>query len=320
MSAPQLLEFEQDVGKMEDAIVLLRESDQDNATDLLDKVHALEAEKNKKLKQIYQNLDEWQICLVARHPSRPQTLDYINALTTDFMELHGDRLYADDRAIVTGLARFNDSPVAVIGHQKGTGTEERIERNFGMAGPEGYRKLLRVMALANKFTLPILSFIDTPGAYPGIGAEERGQSSAIGTCLYESIKLRVPFIVIVIGEGGSGGALAMSVGDHLAMLQYSVYSVISPEGCASILWKDGSRMAEAASLLGLTAPKLKKLGLIDDIIPEPTGGAHRNPAQTIASVGANITQALQKLQSLSPDKLIETRHKRWRNHGKFREG
>lgn len=315
----QLLDFEEDIGKMETAIRLLRESDESGAADILKKISELEKDKTRRIKKIYDNLSAWQICQVARHPERPQTSDYISALMDDFTQLHGDRLYADDEAIICGLARFGDHAVMVMGNQKGDSTDERIRRNFGMSGPEGYRKVLRVMKLAEKFNLPLISFVDTPGAYPGIGAEERGQAGAIGECLMYSAGLRSPYIVVVIGEGGSGGALAMSAGDHIAMLQYSVYSVISPEGGASILWKDGSRMAEAAELLGLTAAKLKKLGLIDEIIAEPFGGAHRAPAEAIENVRAGIEKALQRLQRLDADKLLQVRSERWRHYGQYKE-
>lgn len=320
MDAPatSLLDFEEGISKMEEAIRLLRESE-NNTADILSKIGALEKEKVKKLRQLYSNLSDWQTCLVARHPARPQTPDYIDALMTDFMELHGDRLYADDRSIICGFARFGGKPVMVLGHQKGSGTKERLERNFGMAGPEGYRKVQRVMDLAEKFSLPLVSFIDTPGAYPGIGAEERGQSGAIGACLMRSAQLRTPFAVVVVGEGGSGGALAMSVGDYIAMLQHSVYSVISPEGCASILWKDGTRMADAAALLGLTAEKLKKRGLIDEIIEEPPGGAHRYRQDVMENVRTALTKALARLERMDIDKLMRQRHERWRNYGQFKE-
>lgn len=319
MSAISLLDFESDIGKMEAAIELLRESDNDNTSDTLKQINALEKDKVSKLKHLYKNLSDWQVCQVARHAARPQALDYINALTEDFMELRGDRLYADDRAIICGIARFNDTPVMLIGNQKGTDTDGRVEHNFGMSGPEGYRKVLRAMEMAEKFNLPIISLVDTPGAYPGIGAEERGQSGAIGTCLLRSASLRTPFIVVVIGEGGSGGALAMSVGDHIAIMQYSVYSVISPEGGASILWKDGSRMEEAATLLGITSIKLKKLGLVDEIIPEPIGGAHRYHKEAIDSVKTSITTAMQRLLRLETNVLLDKRQTRWRTFGQWKE-
>lgn len=320
MPAVPLLDFEEDVGKMEAAIELLRESDQSDAVDILSKVGILEKEKEKKLKKLYSELSDWQICLVARHAARPQTRDYVSALIDDFIELHGDRLYADDRAVICGLGRFEDQPVMVLGHQKGGDTKERIACNFGMSNPEGYRKVLRMMELADKFSIPLVSFIDTPGAYPGIGAEERGQSEAIGRCLLRSARLRAPFVVVVIGEGGSGGALAMSAGDHIAMLQYSIYSVISPEGGASILWKDATRMADAAALLGLTAPRLKKLGLVDEIIAEPAGGAHRYREEVVENVRLSIRKALQRLGRLDSDSLLEARQERWRAYGRFKEG
>ena len=319
MSAPALLDFEEDIGKMETAIQLLRDSDSGKGADILSKIAALEKEKDKQLRQIYNNLTDWQICLVARHAERPQALDYINALLDDFMEIHGDRLYSDDAAVICGFARFAGRAVLVMGNQKGGSTDERIERNFGMSHPEGYRKVLRVMDLAEKFGLPVISFVDTPGAYPGIGAEERLQSGAIGRCLLRSAELRAPYIVVVIGEGGSGGALAMSVGDHIAMLEYAIYSVISPEGCSSILWKDSGRMADAAALLGLTAPKLKKLGLIDEVIDEPPGGAHRYPNAVMEETRKAVSRALQRLDRLDIDNLLQQRSERWREYGKYKE-
>ena len=256
---------------------------------------------------------------MARHPQRPYTLDYVAMAFTDFEELHGDRSFADDLSIVGGLARFNDQTVMVIGHQKGRDTREKILRNFGMPRPEGYRKALRMMRLAEKFGIPVVTFIDTPGAYPGIGAEERGQSEAIGHNLYVMAELKVPIVCTVIGEGGSGGALAIAVGDQLNMLQYSTYSVISPEGCASILWKSASKAPEAAETLGITAPRLKSLGLIDRVINEPVGGAHRDPAAAAQSVKKAIAEALKQLADKSPDELVEQRFERLMGYGKFRE-
>ncbi|MFA6041840.1 MAG: acetyl-CoA carboxylase carboxyltransferase subunit alpha, partial [Methylophilus sp.] len=273
---------------------------------------------NKLITDTYRKLTAWQISQVARHPQRPYTLDYIEALFTDFEELHGDRAYADDPAIVGGLARFEGIPVMVIGQQKGRDVKERQYRNFGMPRPEGYRKALRLFRLAEKFNLPIITLIDTPGAYPGIGAEERGQSEAIARNLYVMAELKTPIVGIVIGEGGSGGALALGVVDKLMMLQHSIYSVISPEGCASILWKSAAKAPEAAETLGITADKLKGLGLIDEIIAEPLGGAHREHEQVMENVRAAIKTSLEDLQSKAVDKLLATRYDRLMSYGKFK--
>ncbi len=315
----QLLNFESELDVLETKIKSLSQSEEENAEDILKKRKKLERQKNASLAKIYSNLSDWQICQVARHPARPQAIDYIHTLFSDFVELSGDRLYSDDPAIITGLARLNNHPIVIIGQQKGRDTTERINRNFGMAGPEGYRKSLRMMNLANKFNIPIMTFIDTPGAYPGIGAEERGQSSAIGHCLYRSFTLEVPILTIVIGEGGSGGALALAVGDYVGMLSYSIYSVISPEGAASILWKDASRTEDVAGILALTAPKLKKLHLIDEIIKEPVGGAHRQPQETYEAVKKALTEKLAHCKRMDKDKLLEARQKRWRNYGTYNE-
>ena len=272
------LDFEQPVSELENKIEQLRYVQDDSALDISDEIWRLSKKSQALTKDIYAKLTPWQISQVSRHPQRPYTLDYIEHLFTDFEELHGDRAYADDPAIVGGLARFNGQSVMVIGHQKGRDTKEKIARNFGMPRPEGYRKAMRLMRLAEKFGIPIMTFIDTPGAYPGVGAEERGQSEAIGHNLYVMAELRVPIICTMIGEGGSGGALAIAVGDALLMLQYSTYSVISPEGCASILWKSADKAPDAAETLGITATRLKALGLVDKIISEPLGGAHRDYA------------------------------------------
>jgi len=256
---------------------------------------------------------------VARHPQRPYTLDYIESIFTDFVELHGDRAFADDHAMVGGMARFNGQSCVVIGHQKGRDTKEKIQRNFGMPRPEGYRKALRLMRLAEKFGMPVFTFIDTPGAYPGIGAEERGQSEAIGRNLYEMAQLRVPLIATIIGEGGSGGALAIAAGDAVIMLQYATYSVISPEGCASILWKSAERAADAAETLGITANRLKTLGLVDRVVTEPPGGAHRDPKAAAASLRKALQDSLRTLQGLSADELVERRYERLMSYGKFKE-
>ena len=270
------LDFEQPIAELEAKIEELRFVQDDSAVDISEEIARLEQKNYGLTKDIYSKLSPWQCALVARHPQRPYTLDYVEHIFTDFEELHGDRGFADDKAIVGGLARFNGQPCMVIGHQKGRDTKEKIFRNFGMPRPEGYRKALRLMKLAEKFGLPVFTFIDTPGAYPGIDAEERGQSEAIGHNLFVMAELKVPIICTVIGEGGSGGALAIAVGDQLMMLQYSTYSVISPEGCASILWKSAERASDAAETMGITASRLKSLGLIDKVINEPVGGAHRD--------------------------------------------
>src|SRR5690349_16843789 len=272
------LDFEQPIAELQSKSDELRYVHEDSAVDISDEITRLSKKSQQLTKEIYSKLSSWQIAQVARHPQRPYTLDYIAGIFTDFHELHGDRSYSDDPAIVGGLARFNGTPCMVIGHQKGRDTKEKIYRNFGMPRPEGYRKALRLMKLAEKFGLPLFTFIDTPGAYPGIGAEERGQSEAIGRNLFELAGLKVPIVCTVIGEGGSGGALAIAVGDALLMLQFATYSVISPEGCASILWKSAERAPEAAESLGITAARLKALAMIDKVIPEPIGGAHRDPA------------------------------------------
>ncbi|MCL2297591.1 MAG: acetyl-CoA carboxylase carboxyltransferase subunit alpha [Proteobacteria bacterium] len=314
------LDFEQPIAELQAKIDELRCVDEDSSLNISEEIERLQQKSNQLIEDIYGKLTAWQITQVARHPQRPYSLDYINALFTDFHELHGDRAYADDDAIVGGLARFNDKPCVVIGHQKGRDTKEKIFRNFGMPRPEGYRKALRLMKLAEKFELPLFTFIDTPGAYPGIGAEERGQSEAIGRNLYEMSVLKTPVLVTVIGEGGSGGALAMSVGDLMYMLQYSIYSVISPEGCASILWKSASYAPDAAETLGITAPRLKELGLIDEIIPEPLGGAHRDHAQTMATLKTALTDGLKKLNALSASKRLAMRQEKIMGFGKFKEG
>ena len=277
---PVFLDFEQPIAELTNKIDELRFVQDESAVDISDEIHRLQKKSNDLTKSIFSKLTPAQISQVSRHPQRPYTLDYIEALFTDFEELHGDRHFADDYAIVGGLARFNGQSVMVVGHQKGRDTKEKIRRNFGMPRPEGYRKALRLMKTAEKFGLPVMTFIDTPGAYPGIGAEERGQSEAIGKNLYELTRLRVPVLCTVIGEGGSGGALAVALGDYVNMLQYSTYSVISPEGCASILWKTAEKAADAAQALGITADRLQKLDLVDTVIKEPLGGAHRDFGQT----------------------------------------
>ncbi|MBI3902853.1 MAG: acetyl-CoA carboxylase carboxyltransferase subunit alpha [Nitrosomonadales bacterium] len=313
------LDFEQPVAELENKIEQLRFVQDDSAVDISEEIGRLQKKSQTLTKDLYAKLSSWQISQVSRHPQRPYTLDYIQALFTDFEELHGDRSYADDAAIVGGLARFNGQSVMVIGHQKGRDTKERQYRNFGMPRPEGYRKALRLMKLAEKFDIPILTFIDTPGAYPGVGAEERGQSEAIGRNLYEMAELRVPIICTVIGEGGSGGALAIAVGDATLMLQYATYSVISPEGCASILWKSAAKAADAAETLGITATRLKTLGLIDKIVSEPLGGAHRDYPAMMQAMKKALQETLKQVQALPVNDLMQTRFNRLMSYGKFKE-
>jgi acetyl-CoA carboxylase carboxyl transferase subunit alpha len=312
------LEFEQPIAELEAKIEELRFVQDDSAVDISAEISRLTKKSHALTKEIYAKLTPWQIAQVARHPQRPFTLDYVQHIFTDFEELHGDRLYADDAAIVGGPARFNGQPVMIIGHQKGRDTREKILRNFGMPRPEGYRKALRLMRLAEKFGLPIFTFVDTPGAYPGVGAEERGQSEAIGRNLFAMAELGVPIICTVIGEGGSGGALAIAVGDTVLMLQYSTYSVISPEGCASILWKSADRAADAAETMGITATRLKTLGLIDKIVTEPLGGAHRDPVAMAQTLKRALQDALKHVEKLGGD-LLHTRFERLMAYGKFKE-
>jgi len=313
------LDFEQPIAELEGKIEELRFVQDDSAVDISEEISRLAAKSQTLTKDIYGKLSPWQIAQVARHPQRPYTLDYVEHVFTDFHELHGDRGFADDRAIVGGLARFNGQACMVIGHQKGRDTKEKILRNFGMPRPEGYRKALRLMRMAEKFGLPIFTFIDTPGAYPGIDAEERGQSEAIGRNLLVMTELKVPIICTVIGEGGSGGALAIAVGDVLIMLQYSTYAVISPEGCASILWKSAENAADAAETMGITAARLKALGLIDRIVNEPTGGAHRDHRAMAQSLKKALQDALRHLTELSPAELVEKRFERLMSYGRFKE-
>jgi len=314
------LDFEQPIAELEAKIEQLSEVQADQSVDLTEEVDRLRKKSAALSKSIYAKLNAWQIAQVARHPQRPYTLDYINSLFTEFHELHGDRAFADDQAIVGGLARFQGEPVVVIGHQKGRDVRERQYRNFGMPRPEGYRKALRLMKLGEKFRLPVLTFIDTPGAYPGIDAEERGQSEAIARNLYVMAELKTPIICTVIGEGGSGGALAIGVGDMLLMLQYATYSVISPEGCASILWKSADKAPQAAETLGITAPRLKSMGLIDRVVHEPLGGAHRNPEAMIENLRAALTDALQDVREKPINTLLNERYARLMGYGKFKEG
>jgi acetyl-CoA carboxylase carboxyl transferase subunit alpha len=312
------LEFEQPIADLEAKIEELHSVQNGSDVDISTEIERLEKKSRTLLKDIYEKLTPWQISQVGRHPQRPYTLDYIEHLFTNFEELHGDRSFADDPAIIGGLARFNGQTVMVIGHQKGRDTKEKIYRNFGMPKPEGYRKALRFMHLAEKFSIPLLTFIDTPGAYPGIGAEERGQSEAIGRNLFVLSELKVPVICTIIGEGGSGGALAVAVGDVVNMLQYSTYSVISPEGCASILWKSADKAEEAAKIMGITASRLKAMGLIDRIIDEPLGGAHRDYSSTMELVSNSLQGSLEKLQSVTSTELLEKRSKRLMEYGKFK--
>jgi acetyl-CoA carboxylase carboxyl transferase subunit alpha len=313
------LEFEQPIAELEAKIEELRYVQDDSALDISEDINRLQKKSQALTREIYSKLTAWQISQVARHPQRPYTLDYVQNLFTDFEELHGDRSFADDAAIVGGLARFNGQTVMIIGHQKGRDTKEKIRRNFGMPRPEGYRKALRLMKTAEKYGIPVLTFIDTPGAYPGVGAEERGQSEAIGRNLYVMSELRVPIVCSVIGEGGSGGALAIAVGDLVLMLQYATYSVISPEGCASILWKSADKAADAAETLGITSTRLKTLGLIDKIVNEPLGGAHRNYEEMMRYMKKALQDSLKQVQDKSLDELLRTRFERLMGYGKFKE-
>ncbi|AHG78756.1 Acetyl-coenzyme A carboxylase carboxyl transferase subunit alpha [Mannheimia varigena USDA-ARS-USMARC-1388] len=312
----EFLDFEMPIAELEAKIESLRAvSEQDDKINLDDEIKRLQKKSEELTKKTFANLDAWQISRMARHPNRPYTLDYIEQIFTEFDELAGDRAFADDKAIVGGIARLDGRPVMIIGHQKGRTVKEKVKRNFGMPAPEGYRKALRLMEMAERFNMPIITFIDTPGAYPGIGAEERGQSEAIARNLREMSQLSVPVICTVIGEGGSGGALAIGVGDKVNMLQYSTYSVISPEGCASILWKSADKASTAAEVMGLTAPRLKELELIDNIVPEPLGGAHRNVEEIGQNLKQRILEDLAELDQLNKDDLLERRYQRLMNYG-----
>lgn len=313
------LDFEQPIAELEGKIEELRYVQDDSAVDISEEISRLQKKSSTLTKEIYSKLSAWQISQVARHPQRPYSLDYYQSIFTDFEELYGDRAFAEDPAIVGGLARFGSQTVMVIGHQKGRDTKEKLFRNFGMPKPEGYRKAMRLMRMAEKFGVPVMTFVDTPGAYPGVGAEERGQSEAIGRSLYVMAELRVPVIVTIIGEGGSGGALAIAVGDNTLMLQYSIYSVISPEGCASILWKSADKAPDAAETLGITATRLKTLGLIDRVVAEPLGGAHRDPSTMMQTLRKTLQDALSEAQAKSVDALIENRFERLMAYGKFKE-
>ncbi|MEK8032860.1 acetyl-CoA carboxylase carboxyltransferase subunit alpha [Ideonella sp. DXS29W] len=319
MSKRHFLEFEQPIAELESKIEELRYVQNESAVDISEEIDRLDKKSLQLTKDIYTQLNPWQVTQIARHPQRPYTLDYVNEIFTEFQELHGDRAFADDQSIVGGLARFNGQACMVIGQQKGRDTKERGLRNFGMPRPEGYRKALRLMKLAEKFGLPVFTFVDTPGAYPGVGAEERGQSEAIGRNIFEMAQLEVPIITTIIGEGGSGGALAISVGDQVLMLQFSVYSVISPEGCASILWKTAERASDAAEALGITAHRLKALGLIDKIVNEPVGGAHRDPKQMASQLKRGLVDALRQVADLTPTELLERRYERLKSYGRFND-
>jgi len=320
MSKRHFLDFEQPIAELESKIEELRYVQSESAVDISEEIERLDKKSTQLTKDIYSSLSPWQVTQIARHPQRPYTLDYVNDIFTDFQELHGDRAFADDLSIVGGLARFNGQACMVVGHQKGRDTKERAARNFGMSRPEGYRKALRLMKLAEKFGLPVFTFVDTPGAYPGIGAEERGQSEAIGRNIFEMAQLEVPIIATIIGEGGSGGALAIGVGDRTIMLQYSTYSVITPEGCASILWKSTEKAKDAADALGITAPRLLELGLIDKIVREPLGGAHRDPRAMAIRLKAVIVNQLDALDRGDSASLVEQRYKRLRRYGALKGG
>ena len=313
------LEFEQPIAELESKIEELRYVQDDSAVDISEEIARLQKKSSSLTREIYSKLSAWQISQVARHPQRPYTLDYFQNIFTDVQELLGDRAFAEDPSIVAGLARFGSQTVMVIGHQKGRDTKDKLYRNFGMPKPEGYRKALRLMRLAEKFGIPVMTFVDTPGAYPGVGAEERGQSEAIGRSLYVMAELRVPVVVTIIGEGGSGGALAIAVGDVTLMLQYSIYSVISPEGCASILWKSADKAPDAAETLGITANRLKTLGLVDSVVAEPLGGAHRDPATMMQTLRKALQEALAETQRKPIEELIEKRFERLMAYGKFKE-
>jgi acetyl-CoA carboxylase carboxyl transferase subunit alpha len=313
------LDFEQPIAELEAKIDELRFVSDDSEVNISEEIDRLKSKSESLTRSIFSNLNPWQIAQLARHPNRPYTLDYTEIMCPDFQELHGDRMYADDAAIVGGVARLSGIPVMMIGHQKGRNTKSRVERNYGMPKPEGYRKALRLMQMAERFGMPVVTLIDTPGAYPGVGAEERGQSEAIARNLFVMARLKIPIVSVVIGEGGSGGALAIGVGDHLIMLEYSIYSVISPEGCASILWKNADRAETAATAMGITARRLQSLGLVDEVISEPLGGAHRNP-ETMANALQNaIVSSLRYLQKMPVTELISRREQRINSVGSFRE-
>ncbi|MCW8873604.1 acetyl-CoA carboxylase carboxyltransferase subunit alpha [Pseudomonadota bacterium] len=316
---PNYLDFEQPIAELQAKIDELRNVGSDNAINLDEEIQRLQAKMRQEIKSIFKNLTPWQISQLSRHPLRPYTLDYVEKLFDEFHELHGDRAFADDHAIVGGLARFRGRALVFIGQQKGRDTKAKIFRNFGMPRPEGYRKALRLMNMAARFHLPLITFIDTPGAYPGVGAEERGQSEAIARNLMVLSQLPVPIVCTVIGEGGSGGALAIGVGDRINMLEYSTYSVISPEGCASILWKDAANAEEAATALGITSDSLKRLGLVDEVISEPLGGAHKEPDEVALRIADCIEKQLDELSALTTDQLLEQRYQRLLSYGVFQD-
>lgn len=316
---PNFLEFEQPIAELEAKIEELRHVTASGALSVSEEIETLQKKSRKLTASIFSDLEPWQITQVARHPQRPYTRDYIGRIFTDFEELHGDRMFADDRSIIAGIGRLGGRPVMVIGQQKGRDTKEKVSCNFGMPRPEGYRKSRRLMEMAEKFSLPVLTFIDTPGAYPGVGAEERGQSEAIARNLFAMSGLRTPIIATVIGEGGSGGALAIGVADCVLMMQYAIYAVISPEGCASILWKSAGQAAQAAAAMCITSDKLGSLGLVDKIIPEPLGGAHRNPDDAAAAVQTALGENLERLCAVSVNDLLDKRHQRLRSCGRFTE-
>ena len=316
---PNYLDFEQPIAELQAKIDELRNVGSDNAINLDEEIHRLQAKMRQEIKSIFRNLTPWQISQLSRHPLRPYTLDYVEKIFDEFHELHGDRAYADDHAIVGGLARFRGRAVVFVGQQKGRDTKAKIFRNFGMPRPEGYRKALRLMNMAARFRLPLLTFIDTPGAYPGVGAEERGQSEAIARNLQVMSCLPVPIVCTIIGEGGSGGALAIGVGDRVNMLEYSTYSVISPEGCASILWKDAANAKDAATALGITSDSLKKLGLVDEVITEPLGGAHKEPEEVARRIADCLEKQLDELAGLTSDQLLQQRYQRLLSYGEFQD-
>ena len=313
------LDFEQPIAELEAKIDELRFVGDDSEVNISEEIERLKSKSASLTRSIFSNLSPWQVAQLARHPQRPHTLDYIAKISSDFQELHGDRMYSDDPAIVAGLGRLDGIPVVLIGHQKGRNTKTRVRRNYGMPKPEGYRKALRLMMLAERFQLPVVTLIDTPGAYPGVGAEERGQSEAIARNLFVMSQLRTPIVTAVIGEGGSGGALAVGLSDSLIMLEYSVYSVISPEGCASILWKSADKAEDAAESMGITSDRLQNLGLVDEVLKEPLGGAHRAPAAMAETLKNALIANLQRLDALDTDELLEQRQARLKSYGKYRE-
>ena len=315
----KFLDFEQPIAELEAKIEELQYVSDDTDININDEVARLREKSESLTKSIFSKLNAWQVAQVARHPMRPYTLDYIELMAEDFQELHGDRMYADDPAIVGGVGRIDGRPVMIIGHQKGRDTKERVRRNYGMPKPEGYRKAQRLMLMAEKFKLPVVTFIDTPGAYPGVGAEERGQSEAIARSLYLMARLKTPILSVVIGEGGSGGALAIGVSDRLLMLQYGVYSVISPEGCASILWKSAERAKDAAEAMRITADNLSEFGLVDDVLPEPLGGAHRAPAEAAEVIRNALVSAIDQFKDMPVDALLEHRQRRLAGFGQFKD-